>query len=332
MASDGEGRPERAWEKPLEEGYWEALLREEEAAAPVGPEELEVEGAAPSENGQDWEAAQSYLESGKALDLEVVAHNRGGLLVRFGKLQGFVPTSHVMGLPRRLSSSEREERLAQRIGQRLKVKVIDLDRDRNRLVLSEREAFGGKIDPQRLDEAFREGEICRGRVSNLCSFGAFVDLGGVEGLIHISELSWRRVEDPSEVLELGQQVSAHILRVEPERQRIALSLKRLQEDPWSFVDSRYRVGQIVEGVVTNVVSFGAFARIEDGLEGLIHVSEMGDGSDVGRPEGFVKEGDQLDLRILHIDAGNHRLGLSMRGLTDWGGHDAAGGAYGPEAI
>ncbi len=330
MTSDREGRSEQPWREGLEEGYWEALLSEEENAAEVTPEDLRDGEMAVGEDTEDWAGAQSHLDSGEPLELEVISFNRGGVLVRLGGLQGFVPTSHVVGLPRRLSAAEREERLAQRVGQRIRVRVIDLDRGRNRLVLSEREAFGGRIDPTRLEEVFRDGEICRGRVSNLCSFGAFVDLGGIEGLIHVSELSWRRVEDPAEVLQLGQELSAYVLRVDPERKRIALSLKRLQQDPWSTVESRYRVGQIVEGVVTNVVSFGAFARIEDGLEGLIHVSEMGDGNSFLPASQMVREGDRLDLRILHIDSGNHRLGLSMRQLANWDGHETTGGGDGPE--
>lgn len=330
MTSDGEERPDQPWQDGLEEGYWEALLSEEENAAEVTPEVLRDGETVRGDDEGDWAIAQNHLDSGETLDLEVTSFNRGGLLVRLGGLQGFVPTSHVVGLPRRLSAAEREERLAQRVGQRIGVRVIDLDRGRNRLVLSEREAFGGSIDPTQLEDVFHEGEICKGRVSNLCSFGAFVDLGGIEGLIHVSELSWRRVKDPAEVLQLGQELSAFVLRVDPERRRIALSLKRLQQDPWNSVESRYSVGQVVEGVVTNVVSFGAFARIEDGLEGLIHVSEMGDGDSFLPASQMVREGDRLDLRILHVDSRNHRLGLSMRQMTNKDEHEVTGGGDGPE--
>jgi small subunit ribosomal protein S1 len=148
-------------------------------------------------------------------------------------------------------------------------------------------------------------------VTNLCSFGVFVDLGGLEGLVHVSELSWGRVEHPGDVLEPGQPVEVYVLNVDRERKRVGLSVKRLQPDPWQSVEERYRVGQIVEGVVTHVVDFGAFARVEEGLEGLIHVSELAEGNFL-HPRNVVQEGDIVAVRVLNIDGARRRMGLSMR--------------------
>jgi small subunit ribosomal protein S1 len=156
-----------------------------------------------------------------------------------------------------------------------------------------------------------EGDIKRGRVTNLCSFGAFVDLGGIEGLIHVSEMSWGRVGHPSDVLRIGDEVEVYVINVNREEKKIGLSLKRLQPDPWATVEERYQVGQLVQGTITNVVSFGAFARIEEGVEGLIHISELAEGNFL-HPRNVVKEGDVVTARILNIDSANHRLGLSLR--------------------
>jgi small subunit ribosomal protein S1 len=210
-----------------------------------------------------------------------------------------------------VDAEERREELASRIGEELSLRVIEADREKGRLVLSERLSAPEGRSADDVWDRICEGDVCRGRVTNLCSFGAFVDLGGVEGLIHISEMSWGRVPHPRDVLRSGEEVEVYVLGVNRERQRIALSLKHLQPDPWSLVDERYEVGQLIEGTITNVVSFGAFARIEDGLEGLIHISELAEG-DFLHPRNVVKEGDKVTVRILDIDSARHRLRLSLR--------------------
>ena len=264
----------------------------------------------------DWERAASFFETKERTELDVVGYNRGGLLVQFGRIQGFVPTSQLLDLPRELDSQARQTELASRVGDRLCLRVIEFDRDRNRLIFSERAA----ADSPTADSLLRTlvvGDVRTGRVTNLCGFGVFVDLGGVEGLIHISELSWGRVNHPSDVLKAGDQIKVYVMGVEPEQHRVALSLKRLKPDPWTLVDQRYKVGQCIEGKVTNVVSFGAFVRIDEGLEGLIHISELAEGNFL-HPRNVVKEGDQVTARILNIDSDNHRLGLSLRQV---GNHD-----------
>ena len=264
----------------------------------------------------DWERADTLFETKERIDLEVMGYNRGGLLVQFGRIQGFVPTSQLLDLPRELDSQARQSELASRVGGTLCLRVIELDRDRNRLIFSERAAVDSP-DAESLLQTLAEGEVRTGRVTNLCGFGVFVDLGGVEGLIHISELSWGRVNHPSDVLKPGDEIRVYVMGIEPEQHRVALSLKRLKPDPWTLVDQRYTVGQCIEGEVTNVVSFGAFVRIDEGLEGLIHISELAEGNFL-HPRNVVKEGDRITARILNIDSDNHRLGLSLRQTVNHG--------------
>lgn len=209
----------------------------------------------------------------------------------------------------------RQEALAERVGKRLSLRIIELDMLRNRLILSERAAQIAPGQRANVFEELVEGHDSEGVVTNLCDFGAFVDLGGVEGLVHISELSWGRINHPRDVLARGDIIKVHIMEVNSEEGRVALSLKRLQEDPWQTVDERYEVGQFVEGVVTNVVDFGAFACIEDGLEGLIHVSELAEGQFL-HPRNVVSEGDTIKARIINIDGKARRLGLSLRNIKD----------------
>ena len=236
--------------------------------------------------------------------------NRGGLLVRWDRLQGFVPTSQLSDIPVFEDDELRDEKLASWVGEVLRLRVIELDRSRNRLVLSERATAWGPKDGERLMSVITPGETRVGYVSNICDFGAFVDLGGIDGLIHISELSWGRVTHPGELLSIGQRVEVSVLAVDKENGRVALSTKRLRPNPWATVDERYGVGQTTEAIVTNVVDFGAFAQLEEGLEGLIHISEMSE-AQVEHPSDVVSSGDHVLVRILRIDSANHRLGLSM---------------------
>jgi small subunit ribosomal protein S1 len=270
----------------------------------------------------DWDEAARLFESKERVDLEVIGCNRGGLLVQFGggllvqfgQIQGFVPASQLIELPRELNSQARQMELNGRVGQALCLRVIELDRSRNRLILSERAAVY-EHEAKDLLKSLNKGDVCKGHVTSLCGFGAFVDLGGVEGLIHISELSWGRVNHPGEVVNPGEDVEVFVMGVEPEQHRVALSLKRLKPDPWTLVDERYEIGQIIEAEITNVVSFGAFARVAEGLEGLIHVSELAEGNFL-HPRNVVNEGERVKACILNIDSANHRLGLSLRQVSN----------------
>lgn len=319
------------WEEPLEEAYWKVLLNEEDAYITDTPadgyeptEELGNLKRADALSGDpiysyladvtaqvsDWELARQNMDEGRVLDLPVTGYNRGGLLVKFRNLQGFVPASHLVEPPRGKEGEGRRMELSSRIGETLPLKVIEMDESRNRLILSQRLALNSEGEEDLLSR-LAVGERRSGYVTNICDFGAFVDLGGVEGLLHISEMSWGRVNHPSDVMKPSDQVEVYIMDIDPQQRRIALSMKRLQPDPWSLVERKYQVGQLIKGTITNVVSFGAFARIEEGLEGLIHISELAQG-DFLHPRNVVREGEEVTVRIINIDSENHRLGLSLR--------------------
>jgi small subunit ribosomal protein S1 len=262
---------------------------------------------------EHWLKAEEMLASNELYEGEVAGCNRGGLIVRFGDIRGFVPTSQVVGMPRRLPDDERRRRLEAMVGRRIGLRVIEVDRGRRRLIFSQRRAYREWQERRRQQTMaeLTEGEVRKGIVTDLTSFGAFVDLGGADGLVHVSELSWRRVNHPREVVRSGQEVEVYVLGVDRQRKRIALSLKRLQPDPWTVVDDEYRVGQLVNGRVTRVLDFGAFVELDTGIEGLLHVSEM-----IGTPElqpaDVVRPKDQIVLKVIRIDSGRKRIGLSAK--------------------
>lgn len=264
---------------------------------------------------EDWINAEKLMDASDAWEGTVAESNRGGLIVPFGNLRGFIPASHVIDLPRGLTEDERQEQLNNFVGQPITVKIIEVNRKRRRLVLSQREAMRehrAEIKEKFLEE-LHEGEVRKGIVSGLRDFGAFVDLGGADGLIHISELAWHRVHHPKEVVNIGDEVEVYILSLDEEGKRIGLSLKRLQANPWSEVDDLYHIGQLVLGEVTRVAQFGVFVRLEPGIEALLHSSQ------VGNPnielEHYVRPGQNLLLRIISIEADRQRLGLSLKEVT-----------------
>jgi small subunit ribosomal protein S1 len=264
-----------------------------------------------------WQRAAELFESGEVWEGTVIGYNKGGLVIPVDEIRGFVPASQVPGFPQGLNQEERLTRLSQMVDETLTVKVIEINRRKRRLILSATRAQREwrRQQRERLLTELREGEVRRGTVSSLCPFGAFVDLGGADGLIHLSELSWRRIRHPREVVNVDDEVEVYVLRLDHDRKRIGLSLKRLQPEPWSLVEDKYELGQLVEGVVTNVVDFGAFAEIEEGVEGLIHVSELAD-AQINHPKDVVKRGDLLLLRIIRIDARRKRLGLSLKRVLE----------------
>ncbi|MEJ2733746.1 MAG: S1 RNA-binding domain-containing protein [Anaerolineae bacterium] len=266
---------------------------------------------------QAWVHAQEMADSGEVWEEEVIGFNKGGLVVPVNEIRGFVPASQVPGFPLGLSQEDRLTRLSSYVGEKLQFKVIEINRRKRRLILSATAAQRQwrQRQRERLLEELREGEVRKGVVSSLASFGAFVDLGGADGLVHLSELSWRRIRHPREVVKVGEEVEVYVLRLDHERNRIGLSLKRLQPEPWALVEDKYELGQLVEGVVTNAVDFGAFAEIEEGVEGLIHISELSD-APVSHPREVVKKGDLLLLRIIRIDVRRKRLGLSLKRVLE----------------
>jgi len=269
---------------------------------------------------KDWQAAQEIFEAGECFETTVSGYNKGGLIVRLGKVRGFVPASQLAPSYHRSQEEPQsnEEYWARMVGQQLQLKIIELDRRRNRLILSARAAMREwrRQQKEKLLDELQEGDVCRGRVSSLCNFGAFIDLGGADGLVHLSELSWGRVSHSKEVLQVGDEVDVYILNVDREKRRIGLSIKRLQPEPWSLVPEKYSVGQLVQGTITKLANFGAFARIEnDEIEGLIHISEFSE-DPIAHPKEVVKEGDVITLRIIRIDADRRRMGLSLKRVEE----------------
>jgi small subunit ribosomal protein S1 len=272
---------------------------------------------AQAQQTEDWKHAEELMETEGVWEGIVTDANRGGLIVPFGNLRGFVPASHVLDLPRGMNEDDRKARMSRLVGQKVVLKVIEVNRKRRRLVFSQRDAQRGNREARKelLLDQLKEGETRKGVVSGLRDFGAFVDLGGADGLIHISELAWHRVNHPREVLKVGDEVSVYILRLDSEGKRIGLSLKRLQENPWAMVDELYHVGQLVEGTVSRVAQFGAFVSLDPGIEALLHTSQISDPAPED-PTLMVYEGQRLLMRVISIEAEKQRLGLSLKEVTD----------------
>ena len=311
------------WETDFDECYWNAIVMQGQWADSSPP--LESDSFLPTTTGNrisleeidcKWARLHRMFQNGTVVCLTVSGYNKGGVLVEWEEMLGFVPTSQLLNAPLLADNCKRMDCLADHVGQRLKLKIIELDRAQNRIIFSERAAGWAECCPDTLLANLRPGNICMGTVSNLCHFGVFIDLGGIDGLIHISELSWQRVNHPLDILHLGQRIRVYVINVDHERRRIALSLKRLEANPWACVAERYRPGMIVKGVITNIVEFGAFACIEEGIEGLIHVSEWDENylySITGSRT--LTEGTCLSMRILSVDSDNQRIALSLRGIA-----------------
>jgi small subunit ribosomal protein S1 len=282
-------------------------------APPVAAHETPAAPSPPrdADDRSCWEQFIAYHEEDETIELPVIGFNRGGLLVKWDDVVGFVPASQLCDVIVSGDEAARQEAFSGQVGCTLTLKVIEVDPWRRRLILSERAAR--RVDEPDLSvlDGLLPGDLCRGTVTNLCSFGVFVDLGGIEGLIHISELSWGRVTHPADVLQSGEEVEVYVLNVERERGRVGLSLKRLYPDPWETAEGKYGIGEIFEGTITNIVNFGAFVRLEEGLEGLIHNSEWGQ---VGSPQS-VREGDSVQVRVISLDSERHRMGLSLEKIS-----------------
>ncbi|MBN1178140.1 MAG: S1 RNA-binding domain-containing protein [Anaerolineae bacterium] len=296
---------------------------------PDGPGGAIVLSMARAQQEEGWRRAEALLKSKKSIKLEVISANRGGLIVRVGSVRGFVPASQLDPRRRipRISDTGCHDALSDVVGSQMELQVIEVDRERNRLILSERTVLGQRRaeEAESLLDKLKEGDVCQGRISNLTHFGAFVDLGGLDGLLHLSEISWRPVGHPNDMFQLGQEIEVVVINVDRERQQVALSLKRLESDPWVNIDQRYKVGQTVEGRITRLTKWGAFARIvgDEAIEGLIHISEL-DEARVAHPRDAVRTGEVHMLRVVRIEADRHRMALSLKQAkaeeqagTDW---------------
>jgi small subunit ribosomal protein S1 len=262
-----------------------------------------------------WRDLQRQFDGGETIQAQVVGHNKGGLLVNLDGVRGFVPSSQISSMPP--GEANKQAELAKMHNQTISLKIIEINRGRNRLILSERQAMQEQRESMRarLLQELEPGQVRPGTVTSICDFGAFVDIGGADGLIHLSELSWKRVAHPREVLQSGQRIDVYVLSVDPTERKIALSLKRTQPEPWETITDTYQLGQVVRGTITQVTSFGAFARLEDGIEGLIHVSELAEGR-VANPKSVVNVGETYDLKVIRIDPAKKRIGLSLKRMAE----------------
>jgi small subunit ribosomal protein S1 len=263
---------------------------------------------------RDWELANELLETARPVETNIVGFNKGGLLVPVGRLRGFVPASQISLLRRSASEGETpEQRWNKMIGEPVTVRVIEVDRERRRLILSERLALQETRETlkDRLLDELKEGDVRTGRVTSIAEFGVFVNIDGADGLVHLSEISWDRIQHPNEVLKIGQEVKVKVISIDHEKKRIGLSIRQLLEDPWLKKVEHMREGQLVEGTITHLTKFGAFARLSENLEGLIHLSEISD-QRITHPKEAIKEGEQVTVRIIKIDPERRRIALSLR--------------------
>ncbi len=263
----------------------------------------------------DWQKAEELLKSGEVFEGAIQGYNKGGLIVPLGMLRGFVPGSQI-SLSRRMAygGSTPDQRWGKMVGEPIATRVIEVDRERRRLILSERAALqeARELLKERLLDELTEGEVRKGRVTSLADFGAFVNINGADGLVHLTEISWERINHPSEVLKVGQEVDVKVIDIDRDRKRIGLSIRQLQEDPWPQKVAHIQAGQLIQGKIVRLVKFGAFARLENmDIEGLIHISELSD-QRIEHPKEVVSEGEVLALRVINIDTKRRRIGLSLR--------------------
>ena len=265
---------------------------------------------------KDWQQAEEMLASGDTFEGKIIGYNKGGLIVPIGTLRGFVPTSQVC-VERRPPQSDTpmDKHWQKMVGENIRVRVIEVDRDRRRLILSERLAVqeNREASKDRLLSEIQIGDVRRGRVTSLAEFGAFVNLDGADGLVHLSEITWEHLIKPSDALHIGQEVEVKVISIDKEKKRIGLSIRQLLEDPIIKKMKGLRVGQLVEGTITHLTKFGAFSRIGDDpdLEGLIHISELSEDR-IAHPKEVIKEGDKVTLRVIKLEPERKRIGLSLR--------------------
>lgn len=261
-----------------------------------------------------WESVEKMIADETVIDTKVIGFNKGGLIAAVGNLRGFIPSSQISAARRAQAAGDTPEKRWQKmVGEPISVRIIEVDRERRRLILSERAASTESRSSMkdRVISELEEGQVYTGRVTSLADFGAFVNVNGADGLVHLSELSWDRIEHPKELLEVGQEVQVKVINIDRDKKRIGLSLRALQDDPWKNRVEKFSVGQLVEGVITRLAKFGAFARLEGDIEGLIHISELSENR-VEHPKEVLKEGEVKTLRVIRIDTDQHRIGLSLR--------------------
>lgn len=268
---------------------------------------------------EDWEKAEELMEADKTIEVSINGYNKGGVLVDFGRLRGFVPNSQILRVPRGAPRDQQDTIKDTMVGQPLAVKIIEVNRRRNRLVLSEAAAMRDQRED--LLNALEVGSVVKGRVVKIVDYGAFIDLGGINGLVHISKLAWHHVNHPSEELSVGEEIEVRIEDVDVDRERISLNRQALLPDPWQLLPETYNVGDMLTGLISSVVDYGVFVELPNGITGLVHVSEMAS-YNVTDPKSWAREGEELLVRIISIDTDRKRIGLSLdqvpqNALYDW---------------
>ena len=320
MVNEGKHLDVKGTPPALDESWWDAVLAEDENRSSsynsrvpplneVNYKESNDPGVGEEHERVDWDYVLRLYEQDQVISMKVIGYNRGGLLVESKRLHGFVPLSHLLDFKE--CEEKKEGGLEHYLNRILQLKIIECNPENRRVVFSERAAQAEPGRRIQLLNHLQAGDRVSGKVTNITDFGIFVDLGGVEGLVHVSEISWGRVRHPTDAVALDQDVEVYVIRVDNERSRVALSFKRLQPNPWETAHNRYHPGQLAEAVVTSIVSFGAFASLEKGLDGLIHISEMQTGDEDVLLENPLQEGQRVQVRILNIDAAKQRLGLSL---------------------
>ena len=310
------------------DAYWSSLIEEEDAFLDVAEHSngqlnlKELDGLGPvlattvkTAEQDPWSLAQDLLDSDQSIELRVIGYNKGGLLVIWKTLQGFVPASQLVDFPQFHVDRDRLQALSTWTGRSLLLKAIEINPVSSRLIFSERATLVCADDRESLLRSIAPGDYVSGTVTNLTKFGAFVDLGGVEGLLHISEISWRRLSNPSDILQPGQALNLLVLSVDPATGRVALSSKKLRPDPWIDADKRYKQNQLVRGMVNKIAAFGAFVALEDELDGLVHITEMAEGSFL-HPRDVVRKGETITTRVLYVDPPHMRIALTLRGVNE----------------
>lgn len=297
------------------EGWWSAILTDENERLTA------LTGETTTEDdlfvGQvDWDKALGIFDRDEILPMFVNGYNRGGLLIEGQRMQGFVPASHLIKkIPDNAKRSEYKSALADYVGRTIEVKIIECVPDQERLIFSERAALAGEGKRKQLINTMQVGDILTGTVTNITDFGAFIDLGGIEGLVHVSELSWGRVQHPNQSLKVGQTVKTLVIQISSENARVALSIKRLTPNPWEHISHHYQSGDVIQATITDIMRYGAFARLDEGIEGLIHISSIRfppGRRDIAR---LIKVGQSVRVKILHIDSDKRRLGLGLEETT-----------------
>jgi small subunit ribosomal protein S1 len=295
-----------------DEGWWNSILTDEEEFLQSikensNPDRSDFSTAVKN----DWATLKTIFANDEVILLKVAGYNRGGLLVEGSSIQGFVPISHLVSIPSTVEEEDRKELMQQYLGKDISLKIIELVPEDERLVFSERAALAGEGKRKAIFENIQPGVVVWGTVTNVTDFGVFIDLGGLEGLIHVSELSWGRVQNPGDILCEGQRIEAQVLSVSKENARVALSYKRLVNNPWDSILDIYSPGDVVTAKITSMTKFGAFARLKEGVEGLIHISTIHLPEPAESIDQYFKIDQCVQVRILHIDKDKKRIGLSL---------------------